>query len=72
MSDISAKERNAIYVTFTQAFRHGNVYRWTDVNINGGKMSDISTTEHNAFMSSLMCCIRGKILTVDPLSEKGA
>ena len=34
------------YITFTQVFRHGKVYRRSDVWNDGGKMADISASEH--------------------------
>ena len=36
------------YVMYTHAFRHGKVSRRSDVWIDGGKMSDISVSKHNA------------------------
>ena len=34
------------YITFTQAFRHGKVCRRSDVRNDGGKMADMSASEH--------------------------
>ena len=34
------------YITFTQVVRHGKVYRRSDVWKDGGKMADISASEH--------------------------